>query len=309
MITNRQKTGSIGAAWPPSYGRRNNRIKGFCPFKVEDKRLFDRLKRDIGAARSTHPGATRTTVRAFMASGIADAAPGLEARFPADRIFPGLELVYLGFNSNERKSRDEILGAELDSVGQLISSNGQPSPRKIFERVAGGGYSVTPLNGARTAAVGQLLELYNEAYQEYTFEINSDTISNMLNNGNIVLVGRGPDSTIVSSLIAEHAAIEVDGKQVHLYELSDYATLRAHRGNGLMTAMQVMAVEAIRSLEHGQESIIYAEDRAAWEAVNISSHRAGLAYCGTLQKHCVLVSDRTFPEEGRLENLNVWVSP
>jgi hypothetical protein len=165
------------------------------------------------------------------------------------------------------------------------------------------------LNGARLTAVRQLLDLYHEAYQEYTFEINSDTINDMLNNGNIVLVGRSPDGTIVSSLIAEHASVSVDGRQVHLYELSDYATLRAHRRNGLITAMQIMAVQAIRGLPHGQESIIYAEDRAAWEAVNISSHKAGLVYTGTLEKHCVLVSDRSFAEEGRLENLNVWVSP
>jgi hypothetical protein len=309
MMINRPKVGSIGAAWPPSYDRRNQRVKGFCPFKVDDNRLFSRLMDGIRASVEANPQATRMTVRAFMTQRLADAAPGVEARFQADRVFPGFELVYLGSNKETRRADPEVLQAELESIANITDQETNGSRQRIFERVRRGGYGLEPLNGARQTAVLQLLELYDEAYQEYTFEINAGTITDILNNGNMVLVGRDPAGNIVSSLIAEHATVMVDGKEVHLYELSDYATLRAHRRNGLMTAMQIMAVEAIRSLEHGQESIIYAEDRAAWEAVNISSHRAGLAYCGTLEKHCVLVSDRSFAEQGRLENLNVWVSP
>ncbi|MBU0532888.1 hypothetical protein KKB44_05345 [Candidatus Micrarchaeota archaeon] len=303
------KVGSIGAAWPPTYDRRNDRIKGFCPFKVEDGRLFERLMGDIQSVRERNPQATRTTVRAFMASRIADAVSGLEARFPVDRIFPGFELVYLGYNSDSRVSPPEIIAAEQESVSRIIGQELNEDAEHVFARVREGGYDIRPLAKPERQAIVQLLELYSEAYEEYTFEINTGTINDMLNNGNIVLVGRSSDGRIVSSLIAEHALLEIDGTTVHLYELSDYATLRAHRRNGLITAMQMIVVECIRGLEHGKESIIYAEDRAAWEAVNISSHRAGLAYCGMLHKHCVLVSDRSIPETGRMENLNVWVSP
>jgi hypothetical protein len=73
-----------------------------------------------------------------------------------------------------------------------------------------------------------------------------------------------------------------------------------------MTAMQMEVVSQIRALAHGPEAVIYSEDRAPWEAVNISSRRAGLEYGGTLPLHCVLVSDRSFGEQGTMENLNVW---
>ncbi|MFH0884624.1 MAG: hypothetical protein V1861_02860, partial [Candidatus Micrarchaeota archaeon] len=155
--------------------------------------------------------------------------------------------------------------------------------------------------------VGRLLELYQEAYQEYTFTLTPQTVSDMLNNGNIVIVGQDQKAQVVSALIAEHVELALEhGRTVHLYELSDYATFRAHRGNGLITLMQMKAIDTIRKMPSGERAIIYAEDRAAWMAVNRSSQRAGMKYCGTLMQHCVIVSDRDFGEEGRFENLNVW---
>ena len=49
-------------------------------------------------------------------------------------------------------------------------------------------------------------------------------------------------------MIAEHCTIPLQGHaSVELYELSDYATLRSDRGNGLfMTAMQLEAIRRIR---------------------------------------------------------------
>ncbi len=308
IILHREKVGSIGAAWPPAYEQRNSRVKGFCPFKVDDNRLLGRLMEDLRRAREQNPDATRSTVRAFMRREIAGMAPDVEARISANRVFPGYDLVYVGSNSECRRTQADVLQEELEGVTMIMEKMGRQEPGAVFGRVSDAGYSVGRLRGVSASAVAQLLELYDEAYQEYTFDINDSTIMGMLNNGNIVLVGRSSEGAIVSCLIAEHASVEVDGREVHLYELSDYATLRAHRRNGLITAMQIMAVDTIRELEHGQESIIYAEDRAAWMAVNISSRRAGLVYCGTLEKHCRLVSDRTFAEEGNLENLNVWVS-
>jgi len=309
MIT--QKTGSIGAAWPPRHDARNSRVKGFCTFKVEDGRTFDRLMTGIRSARDANPRATRTTVRAFMEPGLVNAVEQdgmrVEARVPVDNVFPGCELAYLGSNSEERMADAAVLREELRSVRGL-SREKEENWDDAVSRIGRGGYSVQQLNGTVNGTIPQLLELYNEAYERYTFEINENTIAGILDNGNIVLVGTDSRERIVSSLIAEHAVIEVDGRPVHLYELSDYATLREHRGNGLMTAMQMMVVDHIRDLEHGKESIIYAEDRAAWKAVNISSRKAGLHYCGTLMKHCILVSDRSFAEQGIMENLNVWVA-
>jgi hypothetical protein len=236
-----------------------------------------------------------------------DGAPyQIEAGFDAGNALPGHALVYFARNAPARVPPSDVLERELDSVIGLASLE-RTDYLRAMTRIALNGYSLSRLNGDGQQEVRRLLSLYQEAYQEYTFEMTPQTISDMLNNGNIVIVGRDREAEVVSSLIAEHVALRLEhGKTVHLYELSDYATFRAHRGNGLITLMQMEAIEAIRALPHGAEAVIYAEDRAAWTAVNRSSQRAGMAYCGTLLQHCVLVSDRDFGEDGRLENLNVW---
>jgi len=305
-------TGCISADWPPTYDRRNNRVKGFCNFKIDDRRLYNRMMREIRSARERHPQATRTTVQAFaepsLMRGVESEGLSIEARFPVDNVFSGFELFYIGHNLDERLPDFSVLNAERSSVVGLEKTS-RRRPQDVFGRMLSRGYHIQTLNGTSNGEIPQLLELYGQAYREYTFEINSHTIMDMLDNGNIVLTGRSPEGRIVSCLVAEHAVVEINGQEIDLYELTDYATLREHRRNGLITAMQIAVVSMIRQLEHGPESIIYAEDRAAWEAVNISSHHAGLEYCGTLRKHCILVSDRTFPEQGRFENLNVWIAP
>lgn len=305
-----EKAGSVGASWPPRYDAHNNRIKGFCTRPIgslgEAHRMLA-MMRDVEAA---HPQSTRTTVRAFMrqglVEGLAESEFAVEARVPAHNALPGHELVYFGRNSLERLPDREVLRSEMARAMMLDCIDGIDA-RDALRRVTEAGYSISPLNGARLQAVEDLLVLYREAYQEYTFVISHGTITEILGNGNLVIAGTDGRGAIVSSLIAEHVRLGLEnGVSVDLYELSDYATLRAHRGNGLMTLMQIEAIRAIREAEGGGKSIIYAEDRAPWTAVNRSSAKAGMSYYGTLLQHCVLVSDRDFAETGRYENLNVW---
>jgi len=307
----KEKAGSVGASWPPRYDAHNNRVKGFCAAALDSRMDARRMFGLVKAVERTHPQATRTTVRAFLRAGLAEGLMGaeepyrVEARVDARNAMPGYELVYFGRNIGARMPGPE-LELEMQSVRGMLELE-RTDILSASARIALSGYSLSRLNGDAQAEVGRLLELYREAYQEYTFELTPQTVSGVLNNGNIVIVGRDREAQVVSSLIAEHCELRLEhGRTVHLYELSDYATFRAHRGNGLITLMQMQAIDTIRSLSHGDGAIIYAEDRAAWMAVNKSSQRAGMTYCGTLPQHCVLVSDRDFGEMGRFENLNVW---
>jgi len=158
------------------------------------------------------------------------------------------------------------------------------------------------------------LNLYTEAFQLYTFPINQDTVKIMLGNGNRSYVARDAAGEIASVLIAEQATFRLDdGSVVNMYELSDYATFRKDRGSGLMTALQMHAIEDLRSGD--EHAIIYAEDRAPWTAVNRSSKQAGMVYSGTLPFHCLIVSDRDFSysqhheSHENYETLNVWAAP
>jgi hypothetical protein len=311
-----EKAGSVGAAWPPAYDAHNRRVKGFFPGLVRTDRDARRVFREVRDAEAGAQFSTRTTFRAFVRSGLVeelrqDRGRGdlfrLEAHFSAGNVLPRYQLAYFGHNHQIRMPHPTELRNEMDSVREVrrLERAGRDS---ASQRVQGAGYRTERLNGNGRDELHRLLALYQEAYQEYTFTLTEQAVSGMLENGNIVIVGRDRQAEVVSALIAEHVELVLaHGKTVHLYELSDYATFRAHRGKGLITLMQMEAISAIRALPHGREAIIYAEDRAAWAAVNKSSQRAGMDYFGTLPQHCVLVSDRDFNEQGRYENLNVWV--
>lgn len=307
------RSGSVGAAWPPKFDSHNSRVKAFCPFIIEGRGDRRALFREMLHAERDNPGSSRNTARAFVNKEAiesirnGDAPFDIEARFDASNAVPGCDLVYFGRNATGRMPDLMSLGREMQSVQEMIRLP-RTTPDEAQRRIRESGYEMSHLVSHTSRDVSELLALYQDAYQEYTFDLSPQTISQMLNNGNIVIVARDQESKIVSSLIAEHCHIQIEkGPLVSLFELSDYATLRTHRGNGLITLMQMEAISAIRGGPGGAEAIIYAEDRAPWIAVNKSSQRAGMDYCGTLLQHCVLVSDRDFGEQGRYENLNVWV--
>lgn len=309
-----EKVGSIGSA-APSFDSRNRRVKGFSRTPERTRDGLNRLFARVAGIERANPQSTRTTVRAFVRHELVESIRGdpelpydVEAVVPADNALPGYSMVYFGRNTESRTPDPEVFAAEMESVG-IISDISPVDRYPALTRVMDNGYCISVLEQPSEPDVRQMLALYNEAYQLYTFEINDDTIRDVLNNGNVVLVGRDRNGNIASSLIAEHCVLELDGREpVHVYELSDYATFRAHRGNGLITAMQIEVVNTLRAMR-GEEAIIYAEDRAAWRAVNISSVKAGMEYCGTLPLHCLLMSDRDFDHGGEYESLNVFAVP
>ncbi|MBN1170113.1 hypothetical protein JXA56_03750 [Candidatus Micrarchaeota archaeon] len=316
IIERKAKAGSVGAVWPPIYDSHNNRVKGVCSYILDSQLHAFAMLNQIKNTKAKSNGHTRTTIRAFAAKGLVEDLKGklgehgleIEARFDAGNALKGCEMVYLGGNSCERMPDPVVLRQELQGIDALQSIP-PVNYRDAMERVEKNGYAISRLSGSEQKDADDLLYLYNEAYQKYTFEITEDSVKGMLNNGNIVIVGRYGNADIVSALIAEHCQLFINGGKikVDLFELSDYATRKDHRGNGLITLMQMEAIKTIRRMEKGYEAIIYAEDRAAWTPVNRSSKKAGMKYCGTLPKHCVLESDRDFKEQGEYENLNVWV--
>lgn len=301
--------GSLGAHWPPRYEPHNRRIKAFAPFKLHSEGCLERLRRSVAEAEQENPGSTRTTVRAFVDRKLScllrQGSIRLEASMPADQVFPGHELVYLGRNSLTRLPCEGVLEAERGAVDRI---RGIPaiSEDAAMRRVRDAGYIIGILEDIN-GHLDTLLSLYNEAYELYTFDITPEALGGMFEGGNIVMAARDRTGRIVSSMVAEHAIVGIDGRPVSLYELSDYATFGPDRGKGLMTAMQIQMVRLLRSME--PYALIFAEDRASWTPVNISSQKAGLEYGGTLIKHCRLRADRDIAESGDFENLNVWFAP
>jgi hypothetical protein len=317
LAQNQGKVGSVGAVWPPAPDANNQRIKGFCPAIITGKRELDReVFAPARSARLQNPDATRTTFRAFVKRGLAEGIRGggaefnVEAAVPVDTFMPGFDLVYFGRNDPVRTPPQALREKEKDSLASITQNVERVEPQAAMQRVAAEGYQITlPLNGEvhNERDIRTLLNLYQEAYQQYTFPINETTIKVMLGNGNRLVIARDSGRQIASALIAEECELPLsNGKTARLYELSDFATFLSHSKKGLMTALQVEAVRLIRSLQGGSQAIIYAEDRAPWEWVNKSSQQAGMEFAGTLPYHCTLMARRSVEYAGGYESLNVW---
>ena len=236
----------------------------------------------------------------------------MEAVIPTNGAVEGCDLVYFGRNRPTRTPSRELQNAEQNSLFSVQAGAHRVGRADAIARATGRGYELSQMGSPWSNEDAKvLLNLYNEAYQLYTFEISETTIRSMAGNGNKVLVARDAAGSIASVLIAEECTLELsEGQRVAMYELSDFATFRKDRSNGLMTALQIEAVRLLRSID--PHAIIYAEDRAPWIAVNKSSKEAGLECGGTLSFHCALISDRNFEYNGgnhQYESLNVWYAP
>jgi hypothetical protein len=320
VAANGGKVGSIGASWPPAFDASNARIKGICPTVIRDKKaLYLDAFAPARNARRAGPEATRTTFRAFVRRELVEKIRGekqdfaIEARVPSDNFMPGFDLVYFGRNYFVRQPPVEVRRAEIESLENIRRKVPRVDREVAMARLTAEGYQITmPKNGDvhNERDMETLLNLYQEAYQLYTFPINKTTIQVMLGNGNRVVIARDADRQIASVLIAEECEIRLDnGRVAMMYELSDFATFLSHSKKGLMTALQIEAVRLIRSLPGGQQAIIYAEDRAPWKWVNKSSQQAGMVFTGTLLYHCTMMARRSVEYEGTYESLNVWYAP
>ena len=294
------------------YDSYNNRIKGFSSFSVLNESSLKILEHIVSSVQSSNPNSTRSTIRAFVSKHMLDSAKNnglgaLEAQVDISNIDSSMVLAYFGRNSIKRRSAENIICQEIDSISQIVSSISPTTRDVALARLTNGGYRIEQLSNPNQTQINQLLDLYNQTFSAYTFELNEQSVRNMFTNNNIVLVTISSQNQIVGSMVAEHAFMEVDSSEISLYELSDYATSKSHRGNGAMTAMQIEAINLIRSLPNGNDAIIYSENRAPWTPVSISSHKTGLmSYCGTLEQHCIINSDRNISETGNMENLHVF---
>jgi len=309
-------SGSLGAVGTLFHDSRNVRVKGFLTQPILAPDSLGKTLAGVKSEAAGHGGATRTTIRVFMGRNLAEQARhmqlpyDIEAVIPVGPALPGMDIVYFGKNHQERMPDAHTMSEERKNLAKVLCGT-NPVPRTdAIARAERGGYSLSLLTSASQNDVQALLSIYREAFEKYTFELNEAAINYMLGNGNKMFVARGKAGQIASVLVAEECEIKLDdGRNVLIYELSDFATSKTDRGNGLITALQHMAIGCLRNI--APHSVIYAEDRAPWLPVLKSSKEAGMRYHGTLPFHCTLVSDRTFDyQKGHdFETLHVFVAP
>ncbi len=311
-----QHASSIGASWPAQYDPHNSRMKGFYLRVIDSPAFLEAALHEVEQGRR-QSRAGRSTIRAVCTPNAFRGGKDLmapdrmhqEAAIPLNNaVAPESTLVYFGKNETERRSPSRILQEERAFANRLMAEQGPSDRSEVMARLKAEHLSVQTLReNPSDSDLARIIALYKQTFQAYTFDLTERNIRDVLDGENMVLVGRSPRREIVSILIAEKAEISIEGATLRMFELSDFATDREWRGKGFNTALQMEAIRQIRNNYDG-DALIYAEDRAPWTAVNKSSRSAGLAYAGTLEQHCVMISDRDMNERGSFENLHVWVS-
>jgi len=286
---------SVGRIGSIYFDERNNRVKYFSTDIHTGAESIDFLLNQAETLAEQN-NATRINARFFSEgnySGNYDA--NVEARIPLNNGYTGIELLFIGINQPERTSTREINDAEDEIIRNAVSGTRKSrslSSEYRIERLS--------LENLTENDISLMRDLYRESFVTYTTELNESSIRDMVENSIVYAVRN--NGTIVSTVVAEIANIPTANGNFRICELSEMATLREHRGQGLVT----LATEALIEEIYPTVNLIYAEARACHQAINNSFRNMGFEYAGRLNKQCILSGDHEVQEEGPYENLNVW---
>ncbi|MGV8084703.1 MAG: hypothetical protein ACP5N9_00440 [Candidatus Bilamarchaeum sp.] len=294
-----------------NFDPRSDRIKGFHGQLLTPDTL-DTFRGEVSDALSANPRATRLTARALARNSLLPrireiyndltSSGAVEAIIPVDRTH---SIVYIGRNTSSRLAPARVQDAQSQILSDSLSA-APVSAAAAFARVRDK-YTLETLTPSDLLPhVDSLVELFGQAYPKYLLDIDASAVLDMASGQNIFFAAMH-QGRICSVLVAEHGVVQIEGYgPLALRELSEYATHTDHGGNGLMIALQHMALERLGN----EQSVVFAEGRAPWAAVIRSMVRAGLVHAGTLNQHCTLVAVRSdnAQYEGDYEDLQVFHS-
>jgi beta-lysine N6-acetyltransferase len=293
---------SIGQIGQMYFDKVNDRIKFFSTDIHTDKSTIDSCIDQAMDEMALH-GTSRFAGRFFVSKGMH--LDNVEARIPLNGAYSDLDLVYIGVVSSERR---EPLSVEIeeDAMVNRIYDTQRNSRDNLPPK-----YSIERLDFRNLTRrdLRSMIELYSQAFTTYLTELNHDNILKMVENSKVYAVRYENSSRpIVATVVAEQSEIDTPRGTFNICELSEMATLRTHRGKGLMTYATEQLVNDI-SRYSNSSSLIYAEARACHAPINKSFYNLGFEYAGRLEKQCMLSGDSDIQEHGPFENLNVWYMP
>ncbi len=227
----------------------------------------------------------------------------IEARIPLSGIYKDLDLIYISINLPNRVDSTDVRLQEDNLINNVLLNNihlrNHISSSYFVEKLA--------INNLTDIDVFDMVKLYRQAFTTYTAELNNQTVRTMVEHSDVYAVRNiASNNEIVSTVVAEKSDILTNRGIFSLCELSEMATLREHRGQGLVTFATEQLLENLTHLNLNPPNLIYAEARACHRAINQSFHNLGFKYAGRLEKQCLLSGDSEIAEHGPYENLNVW---
>jgi hypothetical protein len=283
---------SVGQIGVPYYDARNDRVKYFSTNVVETESELglevSKLMREMERSN-----ATRASMRLLTSlQGICNR----EANVPLAGDFSGLNLVYIGFNSEGRLTPNDILHEEYAAIERISSQVRRLRP------IDSSRFSIENLRSYSPQDVSDLVELYRVSFPTYTVELNENSVRQML-DGNRVIVARDANTErIVSCFMGEVARVPLSETQnFDLVEFSEGATLPQYQGNGLLQACTKALVEDVSSVV----DLMYAECRANHVAINKAMWNLGFDFAGLLPQHCVISGQHEIDQATQYGDLSV----
>ncbi|MGC8568229.1 MAG: hypothetical protein ACP5RP_04270 [Candidatus Micrarchaeia archaeon] len=288
----------------------NSRIKGFFKTVINDNMAdLENFMRFSINLKNENSSISRITLRSIVKKG--EKVPELgfteEARLPLGNEWSNHEIVYLGLNSENRKTNNEIIEEERRLLRLAISSKNNSSRiNEVLEK----GFSIE-INSINDSDIPNITRLYQEAYNgSYIFELNNENINSLVRNPNSYTATARKDGRVVSIAIAEVATINMQVKvpyqseqKLTISEISDAATFKEYRGNGLYQSL----LEALFISLKGKVDVVFTETRAMHIGVLIPTACYFKNY-GLLMQHCKISGDRNILRnyDSPYEDLNVW---
>jgi putative beta-lysine N-acetyltransferase len=144
-------------------------------------------------------------------------------------------------------------------------------------------------NGTKEDAKA-LANLYNEVFETYPSPMNDPHyIQKAMNNNTCFKVA------VFNGKIVSAASADMDSFNMNV-EMTDCATTKNHRGNGLMGRL---IFELEKDLRKKDYKVLYSTARAISTGINIVFAKHDYMYGGRLVNHCHIC--------GQFENMNIWL--
>lgn len=180
-----------------------------------------------------------------------------------------------------RSRKTEPDREQLDAVRHLAHDKAASLPRHLAPE-----YVIMPL-GRRD--IPEMVNLFKTVFRRYPFPVHDAVFVEQTMREGTRYFGARTQGKLVAVASAE---VDMDGKNA---EMTDFATLPAHRGKGLASHLLATMEAAMRTMGiHTGYTIA----RAVSPGMNITFARAGYSYSGRLPNNTCIGDG--------LESMNVW---
>jgi hypothetical protein len=271
------QTSSIGAVWPPQVSS-HGRMRGFYTEGVVrsagSAADFAAAFAHARIAAEQADGVSRLSIRLVAHAGslatLARLGVPVEGALPIAGQEPGLVVAYTAANQPGRSMSPEHLARHRELLAGT-QTRPRTTPENRTGNLAAQGFTPRIVNPAAAAALTPGFEpLYA------TFDYNRDEVTELLGNPNNTIAYVADGDRIVSTAMAEHATVHVDGiGAISMVEITEARTAPGYQGRGLYRAVSGYLIDRLRSTEHGKIDVLYGESNLAQPGVINAAHDNG----------------------------------